>query len=1169
MQSIYLNRKNFIMKHFRYILLIISLFFLTSELSSYAFSNQFKNTILQTDLFRIQTKEIYVSLEGDDSLGDGTKEKSYKTIQKAIDNSNNGDVIIVLPGRYIGNGNINLDSKGKEIEIRSFNPIDPTYLNNTIIDAKGQGLIMRFLNDEKSKTIINGFSLVCGDTTIHIAKGIPGFFEFSLEANPIIRNIKILGETKASKDSYILKMQLKSSDNSINPFFHPIETTDYYGSGDANNDGVIDISDWNAINEVIDGLITPNIRCDIDGNGQITANDATLLLNSINSSLIIPSSWNYLNNTQKNDWVDKMLQNDKTNENPYELYFYQCGNYAKELYTHFNHFLSDLNDNEQYPLNVVYNGGQSIYNLPVYTVGIIAPGFGHSINAVLVGENPLDFNDWRFIEPQTDLSVTPGFWDMPFNSDITIDVYENPSAEVCDLTCILNFHVDEESITVTGYNTDLLLAAPSPTVISSNNSNYQWYPSIVVSDTAFVLYDQTRDDLSRITDIHIKNIENWKDKPITLFEENSFLLDYCQESDSIIHLLFTSKLTKRPGVYYGRYNIKKNVLSEVARISSSDSRVVISGKLIIAENEIYAFWLLNPFSTLIPSPGGIYWSHKSNSTDWESEALLYSIDYPIFSVKPYGPSIFPYLMDGVLLNNGTPIVVAQSLHDDGSVSSDIIFMHYNGSNWTIDSLNYPLSYNGALRDLDLIYDSNNILNLVFTNPGKWATNLPSLCYVNSIDNGNNWSEINTIESSSNYSTRVFCNPRLASDDGRLILTYLNREYPSEIFWRIFENSVWQPVNSFSLPENNYPWFPQIAILPSNRLLFVWSNSNEGKIELTNKIIGCNLSKPPQPIGSNSIPFNSPPTVYYTNSVVDADEYEWVLNPSTAGTLNANNTIVSITWNSNYSGQAILKVKASNGCGESEFSDGLIVTIADCLLPVGAGIISGETSVCQGQGSVIYSVPEITNATSYLWILPSGATGSSNTNSISVNYSSTATSGNITVKGTNSCGDGALTNLPVEVNNKPVIPVITQNESILHSDALIGNQWYDQNGLIINATDQNYTVQASGRYYVIVTLLNCTSDTSNIVYVNITGMEPIGESNMFNVYPNPSSNILIIEIVGNIKRVNFEILNSNGQVILKDRVIDKYVLQTSSLIPGIYIIKFEHGESFEFRKIIKE
>jgi len=67
------------------------------------------------------------------------------------------------------------------------------------------------------------------------------------------------------------------------------------------------------------------------------------------------------------------------------------------------------------------------------------------------------------------------------------------------------------------------------------------------------------------------------------------------------------------------------------------------------------------------------------------------------------------------------------------------------------------------------------------------------------------------------------------------------------------------------------------------------------------------------------------------------------------------------------------------------------------LPASAGTISGLTTVCQGQNSVTYTVPVITNATSYVWTLPSGATGTSSTNSITVNYGTSAVSGNITVE----------------------------------------------------------------------------------------------------------------------------------------------------------------------------
>ena len=79
-----------------------------------------------------------------------------------------------------------------------------------------------------------------------------------------------------------------------------------------------------------------------------------------------------------------------------------------------------------------------------------------------------------------------------------------------------------------------------------------------------------------------------------------------------------------------------------------------------------------------------------------------------------------------------------------------------------------------------------------------------------------------------------------------------------------------------------------------------------------------------------------------------------------------------------------------------------------FLPV-AGTVTGTALVCQGQTGVIYSVPALNNATSYIWTLPVGATITAgvNTNNITVDFNLTALSGNINVYGTNACGNGIV------------------------------------------------------------------------------------------------------------------------------------------------------------------
>jgi hypothetical protein len=89
----------------------------------------------------------------------------------------------------------------------------------------------------------------------------------------------------------------------------------------------------------------------------------------------------------------------------------------------------------------------------------------------------------------------------------------------------------------------------------------------------------------------------------------------------------------------------------------------------------------------------------------------------------------------------------------------------------------------------------------------------------------------------------------------------------------------------------------------------------------------------------------------------------------------------------------------------------------CILPSAAGTITGTSPVCNGQNNIIYSVPAITNATGYTWSYSgSGATISGSTNPVTINFSSTATSGNLTVTGTNACGSGTVSaNYAITVN----------------------------------------------------------------------------------------------------------------------------------------------------------
>lgn len=155
------------------------------------------------------------------------------------------------------------------------------------------------------------------------------------------------------------------------------------------------------------------------------------------------------------------------------------------------------------------------------------------------------------------------------------------------------------------------------------------------------------------------------------------------------------------------------------------------------------------------------------------------------------------------------------------------------------------------------------------------------------------------------------------------------------------------------------------------------------------------------------------------------------------------------------------------------------------IPGCSGPLSGITTVCQGTNSVVYTVPPIPNATSYLWILPSGASGTSSTNTININYGGNAVSGTLIVRGVNNYGAGGASSLWITVNPTPPIPSITQNGNTLASSSASGNQWLLNGQIIGGATGQTYNPLQNGNYQVSVTLSGCASISASYAYTNCT------------------------------------------------------------------------------------
>ena len=81
------------------------------------------------------------------------------TIQAGIDTAQNGDIVLVDDGIYKGEGNVNIDFKGKRITLKSKNGVDKTIIDcETNFDTRG----FIFQNNETNDTVLDGFTIING-----------------------------------------------------------------------------------------------------------------------------------------------------------------------------------------------------------------------------------------------------------------------------------------------------------------------------------------------------------------------------------------------------------------------------------------------------------------------------------------------------------------------------------------------------------------------------------------------------------------------------------------------------------------------------------------------------------------------------------------------------------------------------------------------------------------------------------------------------------------------------------------------------------------------------------------------------------------------------------------------------------------------------------------------
>ena len=261
------------------------------------------------------------------------------------------------------------------------------------------------------------------------------------------------------------------------------------------------------------------------------------------------------------------------------------------------------------------------------------------------------------------------------------------------------------------------------------------------------------------------------------------------------------------------------------------------------------------------------------------------------------------------------------------------------------------------------------------------------------------------------------------------------------------------------------------------------------------------------------------------------------------------------------------------------------------LPGQPGTISGNTTICQGSMQN-FSISTVPNATSYLWSLPSGWTGSSTTNTIQVTAGSN--SDTIRVNAINSCGTSIEQKFAITLNPLPGQPgIITGNNNVVIAQILnysvnpitnaTGYNWQLSGGGTITSGQNtpNVTINwtTAGHYTLSVNGINsCGSgpvQTQNDTVSVGTGIVNPDNQYQLKILPNPTSGEFYLVGKGMInKTIKVEIFDALGHNIQKIEqkvsTNDYYrLIDLQKMADGIYFIRIYIERKNYLRSVIKQ
>lgn len=328
--------------------------------------------------------------------------------------------------------------------------------------------------------------------------------------------------------------------------------------------------------------------------------------------------------------------------------------------------------------------------------------------------------------------------------------------------------------------------------------------------------------------------------------------------------------------------------------------------------------------------------------------------------------------------------------------------------------------------------------------------------------------------------------------------------------------------------------------------------------------------------------------FSTVAVFGNNTYVWTVPAGYTILSGQNTTSISVTG-----GAAVVNgsvcVKAKNTCGTS---GNLCITINTTAGASAIGTISGQASGVCGSTKT-YSITSQVGAT-YVWSVPTGATllSGQGTSSISVSFTGSFTTGNISVTKTAACGSPATGSLAI--SGKPAIPSSISGpvtpcfnaQNVTYTCSVTSGAssytWTVPAGVTIvsgqgtNAVVLNFAGTAGSVLAIKAKASNaCGTSTNFTLNVTLQACPRLSSDENMEIllYPNPTNDELTVSWSSwSDEKVQLSCIDILGQTIYQKEINanegrNEFKLNTSIFADGVYFMQISENGEIHSRKFV--